>query len=244
MTLARTTPSRRWTTSKVRADDIFFWQWRSHHMLFNAGPALTYPSNIKRIGKPWGQDMGGAAKRDWRVFEHAKSGSAQRTMLNTFCNLQDPGDKEDTKTTLGEPASNKTMLGYFTQSAGTGKQSAHSDACYASMMLSRHDGTHVFFYTRHEGQLVEFKIVIPEGFVLFWRGEVIHAGGVYADDIPEEKARIFGYVQGWKHQFEVVEVDRTHWDLDETCAQLGWLPSLYELREEEPVLPVKKKARK
>ena len=97
----------------------------------------------------------------------------------------------------------------------------------------------MLFYVRgDDGQLIEFEIGIPEGYILFFNGHVMHCGASYRDEVPAGMERIFCYVLGYGPQYEVIACE----DLtkEEMCAQQGVDPALYELHTPEKVNPSKR----
>ena len=131
-------------------------------------------------------------------------------------------------------------MGYLKQSVDAPKQTAHTDEDYYSAMLSRHDSTHLYFYVVVDEVLVEFDIYIPAGFIIFWAGDVEHAGGEYRKEVPGGSERIFAYVHGWSEGYSVAEAQLSRHQM---CAQQGVNAALYEdcTSERSPQVRLKKR---
>jgi hypothetical protein len=177
--------------------------------------------------------------RRWETLTDAHEDvvRVKQELIDCFCSLADPDDKNKTKDVL---ARGKQKLGFLTQTNDAPNQVVHTDGGYYSAMISRDDSTNVCLYVRDSmGTLVEFTTTIPKGFVLFFHGSVMHCGGSYPEGVPTGCDRIFGYMLGWGQQYAVHAATLTK---EEMCAQQGLDPSLYEMTE-QPISVWKRRKR-
>ena len=177
---------------------------------------------------------------------------ASHQMFDMYCELADPEMAETVEYVNGSPvitprkrklnlkASLNTgpqyqRLSFLVTKPGALKQHAHCDQGYYSCMVSRDHNTRLYMYTTSSGgTLVEFEVVIPPGFVVFFRGDsCVHAGAEYRKPIGDEdledrsRTRVFGYVHGWSPSYELMDATG-EWSVQTICAQQGVDPHWYK----------------
>jgi len=201
--------------------------------LLHVGQGLTCYPNLTEKGRnvPGRNAVG---KRNWSTFKPKDTDvqNAKKVVVNSFISLADPHDFNSTKVTCAPGAQ---RMGMLTQSVSAQKQVVHRDGHYYSSMVSRHSSTTLLMYVRHEGQLVEFQMRIPPGYIIFWEGNVNHAGDVYPEKVPEGKERIFCYVHGYDPKGYPVTSEGLDMSKEEMCAQQGIEPeerTLYQTLKE------------
>jgi hypothetical protein len=72
-------------------------------------------------------------------------------------------------------------------------------------------------------------------YIIFWEGNVNHAGDVYPEKVPEGKERIFCYVHGYDPKGYPVTSEGLDMSKEEMCAQQGIEPeerTLYQTLKE------------
>ena len=154
--------------------------------------------------------------------------SAKEVVVKSFISLADPDSNNKTDVICKKGAQ---RMGMLSQTTTAQKQVVHRDGHYYSAMISRHSSTTVLMYVRDGAQLIEFQMRIPPGYIMFWEGNVHHAGDAYPEEVPKGSERIFCYVDGYDKDYYNVTLQELNMTKEEMCAQQHLEPKDRALHE-------------
>ena len=158
-------------------------------------------------------------QRFWLEFEQTLEtvSLARQAVYNCLLSVSGSNLNEDDRTRA--KGLEGVFLGLLQSQAGVPKQQAHKDGGKYSAMwpYAGKQSCNLYVYGRgKDNELVEIKITIPPNYVIFWSGDLMHAGG----DYTEPNTRLFAHLGGWEPGHAVDFSGKDEWTLEEHCFQM------------------------